>query len=179
MRYLFLFVLRYFHRHRLIKDAKIQRELQTSVQIANIQERRLSFLKRIQSFRSVQHAYMPEASSFIALEDEEPDAFASVECIVLYLPSQLPPSAHPAPSNTSLALMESKLWYAQACDALIELRQLLSMRAHLSKFKRAEVRGQQPNTRAQGLLNRANSRTDAIAAKYRCAREAYKNHLIL
>ena len=100
---------------------------------------------------------MPEASSFIALEDEEPDAFASVECIILYLPSQLPPSAHPAPSNTLLALMESKLRYAQACDALIELRQSLSVHAHLSKFKRAEVHGQRPNTHAQGLLDRAKS----------------------
>jgi hypothetical protein len=49
----------------------------------------------------------------------------------------------------------------------------LTVRAHLTKYKTQQVRGQHANTRARSLLNKAETRTDAIAKKYRAARAAY------
>ncbi|KAF9503087.1 hypothetical protein BS47DRAFT_1369804 [Hydnum rufescens UP504] len=163
--------------HHLLKEVEAWKTSCTNIQSTNIQEHRLALLKCIQSFHLVQRAYMPEAYAFATSKDEEHDALVHVESIVLYLPSQLPPSLHHGLTATSLAQMEGKLRFPQACDTLVELRQSLSVHAHLAKFKCTEVCGQRPNTHAQGLLDRAQFRMDAIADKYHHVQEAHKTLL--
>lgn len=146
----------------------------TTLQQADIQECRLQVEKRIAAFRSIQSAYMPEATCHLAAMPPSDHSESRPETQSLILPSQLPPSI--CASNPSLADMERKLRYAQATDSIAELRQSLVVRAHLTKYKADQVRGQHSNTRARTLLNKAEARTEGIAARYRAAR---KYHLIL
>ena len=84
-----------------------------------------------------------------------------------------PPRLRSTNAYDKLIDIEAQLRYAQACDALSELRQSLCVRAHLSTYK-LTVRGQRPNTRAQSLLAKAEGKTLRVVEKYRQARQAYQ-----
>ncbi|KAF9503756.1 hypothetical protein BS47DRAFT_1369295 [Hydnum rufescens UP504] len=128
------------------------------------------------TFRSIgfkwkSSAYMPEAMCLVAAMPSRDDSDCHPETQLLRLPSQLPSSTHA--SNPCLVDMECKLRYAQATDSIAELRQSLIVCAHLTKYKVDQVSGQNPNTRARTLLNKAEARTNRIAMRYSVAWKSY------
>jgi hypothetical protein len=141
------------------------------LQQADLQERRLHIEKSLASFRTIQAAYMPEAVCYLAAHPLSDLSELHVETQSLLLPSQLPSSV--LISNPRIAAMEQQLRYAQASDAVVTLHQSLTVRAHLTKYKQDQVRGQHSNTRARTLLNKAEARTEGIANRYRVARASH------
>jgi hypothetical protein len=127
--------------------------------------------KHIAAFHMIQAAYMPEVTCLVAAMSSGNDLESHPENQSLMLSSQLPPST--CTSNPGLADMECKLWYAQATDLIVELRQSLIMCAHLMKCKVDQVHGQNPNTCAQTLLNKAEAQMNRIVLKYTMARKSY------
>ena len=65
--------------------------------------------------------------------------------------------------------METELRIGQCRDSLVQLRTKLHAQARLLKHKYINVRHQAPNTRSKDLLNRINTKIDALAIKYRNA----------
>ncbi|KAG1738452.1 uncharacterized protein EDB91DRAFT_1249364 [Suillus paluster] len=96
--------------------------------------------------------------------------FESAEDIRLWLPSNLKGK----PCDSRLRDHEWDLRYAQAHDALEELRQCLRVHCSMLTFKREWVRGQGANTRAQNALARVHVRQVACTKRYRVAWEALK-----
>jgi hypothetical protein len=89
----------------------------------------------------------------------------------LWLPSQLKNRIN----NPVLQRIEWKLRYAQAHEALQELRHQLQVRAYLFKFKDRFVRSQGANTRACNAISSVQARIDAAAEEYRDAYDALKS----
>ena len=86
----------------------------------------------------------------------------------LYLPSMLPPDVLDECSRRLIA-METELRVGQCRDSLAQLRTKLHALARLLKHKYVNVRHQVPNTRSRDLINRMNTKIEAIATKYRNA----------
>ena len=82
----------------------------------------------------------------------------------LWLPSQV---EHHARVPKLLQEIEWKIRYAQAHEALRELRHQLQLRAYLFKFKDRFVRGQGANTRARNAISVVEARLDGVAEEYR------------
>jgi hypothetical protein len=115
---------------------------------------------------------MPEAT--ILRENENIAASSGAREIAaqhlpLYLPSSISLRASCSPK---ICKFEFQLRYAQAHDALNDLRHHLRLRTHLWKFKTRFERGQRPNTRARNVIEWSTHKIEAAAAKYRAAREA-------
>jgi len=85
----------------------------------------------------------------------------------LWLPSAL--CSKPIPCNARLLETEWELRYAQAGDALEEIRQYLRLQDYMYTFKRDWLRSQSANTQAQNALSRVEARATAAAEKYRAA----------
>jgi hypothetical protein len=92
--------------------------------------------------------------------------------IHLYLPSAVKQRAG---CTTQLRDYEFRLRQAQAFDALNEIRQGLRLRSQLWKFKTSFERGQRPNTRARGVIERCNHKIKLAAAKYHAAYSALRS----
>jgi hypothetical protein len=85
----------------------------------------------------------------------------------LWLPSQLPIDT---PTDQRLAGHEWDLRYAQALDALNDVRSHLRLRSHMYKYKDKNIRGQAGSTRAKKIIDTVESRKQASVLKYRRAR---------
>lgn len=150
----------------------------TESQLAKIQERANILRRKIDSWQGIQLLYMPfvcrlraDEESRYPSSDVEP-----VEAIRLWLPSavQFTVTSH-VQCPAQLCLFEWKLRYAQANDALKEIRNLLRLRSHLYKFKDHNLVGQAANTRARGTINKADSKIYMAASRYEAARAALVN----
>ncbi|KAI0055807.1 hypothetical protein BV25DRAFT_1786966, partial [Artomyces pyxidatus] len=96
------------------------------------------------------------------------------EKIKLHLPSDLPVDDCNRLSGSDLPKMEGRLRYAQACDALEELRRQLRIRTYLNQFKVKNIMGQRPNTQARSMQSRVDAKVRAAASRYRRCRTAYQ-----
>jgi hypothetical protein len=90
--------------------------------------------------------------------------------IDLFLPSAVVQKG--APCSVRLQECEFRLRFAQAHDALSELRNNLRFRFHLFRHKDRFARGVAANTRARTAIDAAQEKVDASAHKYRTARKA-------
>lgn len=127
--------------------------------------------RKIETWRSVQVLYMPTVqilTSTVVPTHYQPSDNA--EDISLWLPSSLKSK----PCDSRLREHEWDLRYAQAHDALEELRQCLRVHCSMLTFKREWVRGQGSNTRAQNALARVQVRQVMCKKRYRVAWEALK-----
>lgn len=124
--------------------------------------------KRINVFRASQAHFLPEA-----LLQYDDTSNVPPEQLTLFLPSQIPKEVLRLPGSQKLANMEAQFRMAQAFEALAGVRRSLAVKAELARFKKVQVRGQHANTRASGLLNSAQQKVDAYAARYCRARLAY------
>ncbi|TFK60138.1 hypothetical protein BDN72DRAFT_872951 [Pluteus cervinus] len=136
---------------------------------AKVISRGNSLQRRILQWISVQDVYCP--GTILLRQDEATTANLIKEPwqIPLFLPSSLPSST---PCDSRLRNIEWRLRTAQAHTALDELRRSLRLRSFLYIDKDRFSRGQRQNTRSITLIERAQVKVDAAAAKYRTAREA-------
>ncbi|KZP24407.1 hypothetical protein FIBSPDRAFT_1011668, partial [Athelia psychrophila] len=154
---------------RLKADKKALDASATNLQLAKIQERQNSLLRKLKTWMAVQQLYMPEVSPLRAAADRVSSAqTGNTESfdIPLYLPSALPRRVRVKPI---LYEYEFRLRSAQAYECLDDLRGHLRMRTHMWQYKNKNVRGQGANTRTNNLLNRVQKKANASAAQYRAA----------
>ncbi|KAG1721298.1 hypothetical protein EDB19DRAFT_1594439, partial [Suillus lakei] len=139
----------------------------TNAQKVKILQQINSLHCRIGTWFQVQLLYMPYISCLRSPSDIPSEDKAHT--INLFLPSSLPLTF---PCDDHLLKYEWDLHQAQANNALNDLRAVINMTYHLYKCKDAFVRGQCVNTHAHGIIYSAESRIDAISAKYTAARDA-------
>ncbi|TFK59773.1 hypothetical protein BDN72DRAFT_780295 [Pluteus cervinus] len=96
----------------------------------------------------------------------------AMQHLPLYLPSSI---LNRSACVVRLREIEWQLRFAQAGDALNEVRTHLRSRSYLYKFKDSFDRGQRANTRSQGLIDRVEGKLKLAASKYRAAYTAMKN----
>ncbi|KAF7441031.1 hypothetical protein PC9H_001380 [Pleurotus ostreatus] len=136
----------------------------TTLQAAELQEKRNNLGRRIELWRAEQAEYMPSISS-----DLEQRAGSTPEKISLLLPSQVPATSE----LTSIRDKEMRIRLAQADDALMELRRLLRITAGLTEYKYTQVGfAQAANTRARSQINRFKDKVLLTAQRYRAAHQA-------
>jgi hypothetical protein len=95
--------------------------------------------------------------------DDEPQYMS------LYLPSAI---CGKVPCDSRLYDFEWELRYAQANDALSDLRRYLQLRSHLYKHKDRFSLGQRANTRSNAVISRAQTHINTSVSRYRAARKA-------
>ncbi|KAG1834248.1 hypothetical protein EV424DRAFT_1468755 [Suillus variegatus] len=140
----------------------------TDKQKATIQTQITSLQRRLDAWARIQELYMPvvcqlrHRSSEASRKSQE----LKPEDFNLWLPSHLPANT---PVDQKLAGHEWELRYAQALDALNEVRSHLRLRSHMYMYKDKNVRGQVGSTRAKRIIDAVESRKQAIL-KYKRAR---------
>ncbi|KAJ8584343.1 hypothetical protein M405DRAFT_866304 [Rhizopogon salebrosus TDB-379] len=139
----------------------------TDSQRATLQRQQNSLQRKVDGWRRVQALYTPVVQLLNSCPSLQPIA---PEDSNLYLPSTL--CTKSLQCDSFLQAMEWDLCFAQAGDALEEIRQSLRLRDHMYSFKRDWVRGQSANTRAQNALSRVVAKALAAADKYHAAHEA-------
>jgi hypothetical protein len=141
--------------------------------MGTVQRQRNALQCKINTWKRIQALYTP-AVQLLQSRVESPSHSTSdiinPEDYQLWLPSAL--CSNLIPCDRRLLTTEWELRYAQAGDALEEIRQSLCLRDYLYTFKRNWIRGQSANTRAQNALSRVEARATAGGEKYRAARVA-------
>jgi hypothetical protein len=161
---------RYFRR-RLRANAAALSSHATDAQKTKVYTQGNTLQRKIDSWMQIQALYIPVVAPlrFAQTSQSQCNEPKKVEDLELWLPSSLG-TAHVCDSK--LQELEWDLRYAQANDALNEVRQSIRLFSHLNLFKRTHIRGQQASTRARTTLDLANARKLASKAKYDKAREA-------
>ncbi|KAG1743664.1 uncharacterized protein EDB91DRAFT_1236671 [Suillus paluster] len=144
----------------------------TDHQLTKVQQHANVLCRKIDVWQDIQLLYMPFVSHLRANEDcprSPTDATPSVKAIDLWLPSGVGPDTQ---CSTQLHRFEWMLHYAQANNALKDIRNLLCLRSHLYKFKDNNIIGQAANTRARSTINKTNVKVSMAAERYEVARAA-------
>ncbi len=136
-----------------------------------VQKRLATLLGKVRKFRQLQAAYMP---AVLPSATTPPKALTAldVETFAVILPSDLPSEQREKACGQKLPRMEDELQYADACDALEDLRHSLRMRTCYNQDKIANVTGQVPNTKARSLQSSVDQSVKNAADRYRRARQA-------
>ncbi|KAG2342079.1 hypothetical protein BDR05DRAFT_976730 [Suillus weaverae] len=113
---------------------------------------RLSLRRKIESWRQTQLLYVPSVHVLVAASATS--GLDNAELMKLWLPSALNSNT----CDSHLQHTEWELRFAQAHDALEELRQSFRVHCSLLTFKREWIRGQGANTHAQNALTRVHAR---------------------
>ncbi|KAG1847579.1 hypothetical protein F4604DRAFT_1883995 [Suillus subluteus] len=140
----------------------------TDTQKLSVLRTRISLRRKIDSWRQTQLLYVPSVQVLVTASATSD--LDNAELIKLWLPSALNGNA----CDPHLQHIEWELRFAQAHDALEELRQCLCVHCSLLNFKREWIRGQGANTRAQNALTRVHARQAACVKRYRTAWGALK-----
>jgi hypothetical protein len=159
-------------RRRLAADISALGQHATDIQKTKIFNQSNALQRRLDPWAQIQVLYMPAVAPIRAMEDacrSEGTAALKPESFQLRLPSQLAPHL---PCNQQLRECEWELRYAQAHDALNDVRQHIRLFTHLNTFRMANVRGQCASTRARTALDLAVEKKRASKAKYDAARDA-------
>ncbi|TDL18801.1 hypothetical protein BD410DRAFT_727959 [Rickenella mellea] len=130
----------------------------------SIIDRKTALTKRIARFRQIQAQHM--------VRTFEDDATASVEEVMIGLPSSIPAEHRSGCCSVELVSMEDKLREGQCHEALSKLRHHLHLKTGLLSYRARNVRHQGPSTRAQGFVDRNEAKILFFAEKYRRARKA-------
>ena len=166
VRYSDLFGRRNLHsRYRNVNTGSIYQQ-------ESLQDQRKSLTQAIEELRSPQRVYIPGCS--ILLDNIDPaSTIDAPESTKLWLPSALPHADRDAWCVTGTPLIEFRLRYAQAVDALDHLRRLcrLVRGLHRQKLKHP-VPTQRTTTRSRGVFEGLHVRIAQVSARYRDARTA-------
>ncbi|KAJ7604200.1 hypothetical protein DFH06DRAFT_1021347, partial [Mycena polygramma] len=149
----------------------------TTYQEIDFQRRRNAIQRKLERFRELQNIYMPALRDELSVDQQvllTANAKKEVETVKLFLPSALTEDkSRDRACAPGIASIESRLRFAEASDALEELRHGLRMRTVTNQFKVKNVTGQRANTRAQGIQHGVDVRIHTAKLRYRYAREAY------
>lgn len=141
-------------------------------------EKRAALLRRIDIWRRTQLKHTPHAANLVAestaVDENGLPRLEMAENFPLFLPSSFPAHIRSLSEMAQVCEMEKKLRYAQAEDALVEIRRQRRIVQGLWQFKRINVSGtgNRPNTRMLTSYNRINHKIERAAQKYRTARSA-------
>lgn len=119
------------------------------------------------TWRQSQYEFCPLLKPLIEAVDP-----TSPECEKLLLPSSFNQVFRKQYHLTPLAIIESQLREGQAYDALHDLREKIKIFNSNLDFKKKNVFGQGPNTRAQAFLKQLTADKVTAADKYRIAYRA-------
>ncbi|KAH9839463.1 uncharacterized protein C8Q71DRAFT_677862, partial [Rhodofomes roseus] len=118
-----------------------------------------------------QTLYMPAVALLRSREASRSTTSVNAEDLPLYLPSDII-NTDAVARSANLEGIELRLRYAQANDALEQMRRHLRARSKLYNVKDRDVRGQRYNTRSRTYINTVQDKIDADAARYRAAHKA-------
>ncbi|KAH7904773.1 hypothetical protein BJ138DRAFT_1106537, partial [Hygrophoropsis aurantiaca] len=159
------------HQQRIQMESTAQ--LRTANQMSILEDKWISFLSKLHSFRDLQRLYMPGAVHCIQREERlSSDTPVKAGNIKLWMPSDLPVEERDHGCVRGLAQMEIRLREAQCSNALETLRSRLYAKAYLINFRNKNTRGQVQSTRSRTLINHVGDRVSLSASKYRRARAA-------
>lgn len=154
-------------RRRLRVDSNALGAHSTDLQRAKVLERANRLKRQIDAWCTVQLLYMP-AVSRIRIGDESDNLISAIDT-PLFLPSQ---AVDRVVVGTDLMEYEWRLRFAQAHDALYDMRRLILVRSQMYAAKDRFSRGQRQVTRSQNLLRGVQERIDMSVTKYRDFRAA-------
>ena len=97
-------------------------------------------------------------------------SMSTPELIPLYLPSSLPSEKRASVCVPGLSDIEDRLRFAQACEALTDLRCQLTKRTYASRYRTANISSQSHFTRFRELQEQTESKIKAACSRYRVAR---------
>ncbi|KAF8213240.1 hypothetical protein K438DRAFT_1956654 [Mycena galopus ATCC 62051] len=135
--------------------------LVTADRSSQIQEMRLSFLRKLHVFERMQVVFMPGVSALKAATEELRDVDApplKAEEIKLWLPSELTVAAWRTACRKGLGEVEAK--------------SRLHAQTHLIMWRNSNSTGQRGATQSATLIGRVGDRIARVASKYRHARSA-------
>ena len=147
-------------------------DVNTVIEKESLRDQCHSLTQAIEALRSPQRIYMPGV--FCLLDNIDPDSVTkSSEHTKLCLPSSLPATSRDSWCMPDLPLLEFRLRYAQAVDALNEIRRLRRLyRGLILQKKKHLPPTQRTMTRSMSVFEGLNARTSRVAACYRDARVA-------
>ncbi|KAH7919139.1 hypothetical protein BV22DRAFT_1134058 [Leucogyrophana mollusca] len=145
----------------------------TDNQKTRVQQLSNALQRKIDAWASIQALYMPtvtilRSSSNVARGAKEPEL---PEDSKLWLPSEVRTTVV---CDTRLQEYEWQLRFAQAGDALNDVRRYVRLESYLLRFKDRNLRGQGANTRARNTLAKIDLRKRGAADRYNGARGAMK-----
>jgi hypothetical protein len=152
-------------RHRTASSKSVyQRE--------SLQDQRRSLTQVINNLRSPQRVYMPGCS--VLLDDIDPATIIdNPQSVRLWLPSALPTNSRDVWCSSGLPELEFRLRYAQAADALDQLRRLRRLvRGLILQTHKHPSPTQRTMTRSRSVWEGLAARTHQVSARYRDARIA-------
>ncbi|KAL6302867.1 hypothetical protein BKA93DRAFT_818322 [Sparassis latifolia] len=129
---------------------------------------RAALLKKILRFQEIRLAYMP----FLPTFRQAGTAHAEAENIELTMPSSLPADLRARICVPGLAEMEDELWFAEATEALDDVRRQLRTRTVYNHSKIKNVKGQRLNTCTRAVQSGVDGCIHAATLHYRHSRSA-------
>jgi hypothetical protein len=149
----------------------------TQNQLGDLEEKRRILLGRINKWREIQLAYIPDIGSLVANTASKllsQSHSLAAEDVPLFLPSSLSANLQGSRGFLKTLTHEFQLRITQADDALADIRHHLRIIAGLWQFKKVNISGtgNQPNTRMRTLYNRFNHRMRQSVLRYQAARSA-------
>ncbi|KAH7905404.1 hypothetical protein BJ138DRAFT_1230024 [Hygrophoropsis aurantiaca] len=165
------------NQRRLRADSAALGAHATDIQKTKIYTRRNALQRKIDAWARIQELYMPIVSALRAREDAAASNNAAEERTgpedtKLFLPSTITPQST---CDLKLREIEWELRFAQAQDALHEIRSHLRLTSYMLRVKDSQLRGQGPMTRARTQLQSVDNRKQASFLKYQAARAALVN----
>ncbi|KAH8825897.1 hypothetical protein DL96DRAFT_1735127, partial [Flagelloscypha sp. PMI_526] len=160
-------------RRQLIRyDTRLNRRADDSENNSdlNLNERRLSLLKRIKALRKLQANFSPaslqcdETAASHLQASGRPDPVP--ELLSLWLPSDIPENVRRSGCASGLAKVELKLQTARAWDELDKVRSALNAKAQVVRFRDRNISGQKGCTRAAKLIERLSRKVDLAHEAY-------------
>ena len=155
----------------MILDAKMSPSMAQETTLLHQQTR---LRKRIQQFVGVCQRYLPGLSEYVATPPNHSEA-SDPSHIPLYLPSSLPKEKYTKITIPGLAHIEEQLRFAQASDALVQLRLQLTKRTLAARYRSRKVGSysQNQNTRFRELQVQTERKIKVAQLKYTVARSAF------
>jgi hypothetical protein len=149
-------------RHALLGKAKGKL---TTLEQAELQEKRNVLSRRITVFVELRNFYMPALGELA--DGSQTSSTIQPEATPLRLPSSLPTISRTTICSSTLIDTECQIRLAQADDSLCELRRLLRVTRGLWQYKFKQIGPSQRVTmRACALINRLNEKTACCANRY-------------
>lgn len=133
---------------------------------------RRSLLKQIRELQGCQRVYIPGIADLLDVSQEDERLKDQPEILKLWLPSQLSEDDRSAWCLPGISHLEFRFRYAQASDALAELRRLRRLFQGTRDQNAKHTKSTSTTTRSQGILDRFHSRVKRVANRYRSARQA-------
>ena len=139
----------------------------TTLQAAELLEKRNLLRRRIETWRAVQLHYMPGIAQ--ARASLTPTTSEQPKTTELCLPSRMPSSLWATGCLPGVVEKEKRLRLAQADDALAELRRQLCIAATICDYKKSIGSSQKLGLKTRTLLNRFHDKTLRCARRYTAA----------